>query len=306
MPKYALKFISGKYQGGEFSVPDEGELIIGRAADLDVVLVEDMVSRKHAKLVGSGDTLIVIDLGSTNGTFVNGEKVRRAALKKYDRVLVGTSILRVIDANDMSPAGSSDREFLRSMMKNLANRAPENASMSGELSEVPLPDLLQLFSTNKKTGALIVGKSPDEGTIYLKDGNLQLVVIANLPALPPMKALCRMLSWESGPFIFDVTANLDTIPQSFQTSTESLLMEVMRQNDEMNRLLPKLPKGDAVLRLRSPLIAKLSELAAPELDTLQCVMNLSRLQDVLDQSIHTDYEVLTHIEKLIKNAYLNS
>ena len=46
----ALRFISGKYQGGEFPLPDSGEIVIGRSSELDMVLVEDMVSRRHARL----------------------------------------------------------------------------------------------------------------------------------------------------------------------------------------------------------------------------------------------------------------
>src|SRR5436189_3489590 len=96
MGKYAFKFISGKYVGGEFPIPDEGELLIGRASDLDLVLVEDMVSRKHAKLIAQNGSLTLSDLGSTNGTFVNGEKIRRTELKRNDRILIGTSIIKVI------------------------------------------------------------------------------------------------------------------------------------------------------------------------------------------------------------------
>ena len=47
---YALKFISGKYQGGEFPLKGDKQLVIGRSSELDMVLVEDMVSRKHAKI----------------------------------------------------------------------------------------------------------------------------------------------------------------------------------------------------------------------------------------------------------------
>ena len=43
---YALRFISGKYQGGEFPIASDREIYIGRSNELDVVLVEDMVSRK--------------------------------------------------------------------------------------------------------------------------------------------------------------------------------------------------------------------------------------------------------------------
>ena len=42
---YALRFISGKYQGGEYPLSDAGELVIGRSSEQDMVLIEDMVSR---------------------------------------------------------------------------------------------------------------------------------------------------------------------------------------------------------------------------------------------------------------------
>src|SRR5688572_22950007 len=67
---YALRFISGKYQGGEFPLRMDREIIVGRSSELDMVLVEDMVSRKHAKISAAQDQIFIQDLGSTNGTFV--------------------------------------------------------------------------------------------------------------------------------------------------------------------------------------------------------------------------------------------
>src|SRR3954464_11217595 len=98
---YVLRFISGKYQGGEFPIVNDKPIIVGRSSDLDMVLVEDMVSRKHARIAMQQDQIWIEDLGSTNGTFVNGEKIKRARLKEGDRVLIGTSILKVI-AGDAS------------------------------------------------------------------------------------------------------------------------------------------------------------------------------------------------------------
>ena len=72
---WTLKFISGKYQGGEFPLRPNREIIIGRSSDLDMVLVEDMVSRKHAKISTDDETVSIQDLGSTNGTFVNGVRL---------------------------------------------------------------------------------------------------------------------------------------------------------------------------------------------------------------------------------------
>jgi hypothetical protein len=54
-----LRFVAGKYEGGEFRLPAEGEVIIGRGAELPVVLAEDMVSRKHARLTIQGERISV-------------------------------------------------------------------------------------------------------------------------------------------------------------------------------------------------------------------------------------------------------
>mgnify|MGYP000878147909 CR=1 FL=1 len=84
---YALKFISGKYQGGEFPLPEEGEIVIGRSSDLDMVLVEDMVSRRHAKISSTDAEVYIQDMGSTNGTFVGAasEDPPQAAIDAGDR-----------------------------------------------------------------------------------------------------------------------------------------------------------------------------------------------------------------------------
>src|SRR5690242_21799536 len=114
------------------------EIIVGRASDLDMVLVEDMVSRKHAKITASGEQIWIEDLGSTNGTFVNGEKIKRARLKEGDRVLIGTSILKVIAGE-----GARDSMDAKRDLENIGQkqRTTQARTMSGSIEEVPLPDL---------------------------------------------------------------------------------------------------------------------------------------------------------------------
>ena len=102
--KRGLRFISGKYQGGEFPLKMNREIIIGRSSDLDMVLVEDMVSRKHAKISTNQGEVTIEDLGSTNGTFVNGEKVKNVSLSEGDRILVGTSIIKLVSTDSPSDA----------------------------------------------------------------------------------------------------------------------------------------------------------------------------------------------------------
>src|SRR5689334_21793147 len=150
---YVLRFISGKYQGGEFPIVNDKPIIVGRSSDLDMVIVEDMVSRKHARIQMQQDQIWIEDLGSTNGTFVNGEKIKRARLKEGDRVLIGTSILKLIagDANGPPPNANRGLEYVAEQ-----RRTTQARTMSGSIEEVPLPDLLQLFGTSKKSGVLVI------------------------------------------------------------------------------------------------------------------------------------------------------
>ena len=92
--QWALRFISGKYQGGEFPLRPNREIIIGRSSDLDMVLVEDMVSRKHAKITCEDGVWKIADMGSSNGTFIlrqDFEKVDEAELHDGDEIALGNA-----------------------------------------------------------------------------------------------------------------------------------------------------------------------------------------------------------------------
>src|SRR5688500_9121776 len=88
----------------------EREIVIGRSSDLDMVLVEDMVSRKHAKISTIGGQIVIQDLGSTNGTFVNGEKIKKVRLKEGDRILIGTSIIKLVSVDGTGASMSAPSE----------------------------------------------------------------------------------------------------------------------------------------------------------------------------------------------------
>jgi pSer/pThr/pTyr-binding forkhead associated (FHA) protein len=62
---------------------------VGRAARADFIVDAALVSRLHCRLTAGATELEVVDLESTNGTFVNGERADRATLKNGDRLGVG-------------------------------------------------------------------------------------------------------------------------------------------------------------------------------------------------------------------------
>lgn len=68
---------------------------IGRATRADFVVDATLVSRLHCRLTAGANELEVVDLDSTNGTFVNGKRVTRASLKEGDELAVGRVTFRV-------------------------------------------------------------------------------------------------------------------------------------------------------------------------------------------------------------------
>jgi pSer/pThr/pTyr-binding forkhead associated (FHA) protein len=74
---------------------DGGLLSIGRAGDNGLVLHDSRVSRYHARLQARRGTLVFTDLGSTNGSRVNGVQVEEVAVGEGDRIQLGDTVLVV-------------------------------------------------------------------------------------------------------------------------------------------------------------------------------------------------------------------
>jgi hypothetical protein len=68
-------------------------LVIGRLEDCPITVADPKVSRNHAELRREREGIRIVDLGSTNGTFVNGEAVREAYLDDGDRIDIGPATL---------------------------------------------------------------------------------------------------------------------------------------------------------------------------------------------------------------------
>jgi len=88
-------------------VLDGSPLAIGRAPDNGLVVADARVSRHHARITSRGGRLVLADLGSRNGTLVNGSRVTEIALGCGDRIALGTTLLEVVEVVDPGPAGAA-------------------------------------------------------------------------------------------------------------------------------------------------------------------------------------------------------
>ena len=97
--------------GGEsLSIDEDGEIVVGRATDCDIVLDDALVSRHHAKVTVRREGVFVEDLLSANGVYVNGMRVpRMQKLYDGDRILLATRELSVFELRSDSYPPSEAR-----------------------------------------------------------------------------------------------------------------------------------------------------------------------------------------------------
>jgi hypothetical protein len=95
------EFVGGESQprliagdGRSFNIGDR-PLVIGRSPDVEVVINDSNVSRRHAEVWRTGEGVAVRDLESTNGTFVNGHRITAVSLSPRDDVTVGSLHFRI-------------------------------------------------------------------------------------------------------------------------------------------------------------------------------------------------------------------
>ncbi len=90
--RFALAVISGEQAGAVFKIV-KPRTFIGRGANMDVRITDSEVSRRHAMLEIRGDEALLVDLGSTNGTYVDGERVEHAVLNHQAEFTIGGTTL---------------------------------------------------------------------------------------------------------------------------------------------------------------------------------------------------------------------
>jgi pSer/pThr/pTyr-binding forkhead associated (FHA) protein len=99
-----LLLLSEGFNGRTYELKVE-KTTVGRVSDNAFEIPEASVSSHHAEILLRGEDIVIRDLGSTNGTFINGEKITEAVLKPGQILRFGTVELR-LDTGDTPPAGA--------------------------------------------------------------------------------------------------------------------------------------------------------------------------------------------------------
>ncbi|MCB9762573.1 MAG: FHA domain-containing protein [Alphaproteobacteria bacterium] len=108
MTRAFFKIVEGAKQGLNVPLPDDGVLIVGRNQG-DLVLDDPMVSGKHARITCRNGEWSIRDLGSTNGTLVDGRLVREQALRPGAEVAIGNTRMVLFQAADEETSDSGTK-----------------------------------------------------------------------------------------------------------------------------------------------------------------------------------------------------
>ena len=85
-------------EGKQFPLGDD-DVTLGREAGNTIVVVSDQASRRHARIFVSGGAHVLVDLESTNGTFLNSKLVKEQTLRHGDVIRIASTVLKyLVDA----------------------------------------------------------------------------------------------------------------------------------------------------------------------------------------------------------------
>lgn len=174
MSAFVLRDSSGK------TYPVTSAIRLGRESTSTIIVSDPSVSRAHATVWGQGDTLLVRDENSSNGTFVNGTRIGSAQpmpLRAGDQLRVGKIVFSVERVSVASPASQQPPAKIRAGGGSALARAPANAPSGGGLGRFLIAGCIVLFVL---CGVVAVG-----GFLAVRSGAITQRSLLNLVGLGP-------------------------------------------------------------------------------------------------------------------------
>jgi hypothetical protein len=152
-----------------YEIAPNSVLNIGRLDTNDVILDDYKVSREHAVLKFSGSEFLIVDLASTHGTYVNGDRVDRRIVNLGDKIKIVSHDLTLSHEIPESQNGEEISMPTPKMTRTLDRRL----KFFGGLNEFSLITLVQFLSQEKQSGLLLLELGQKPGPrIYFVDGEI--------------------------------------------------------------------------------------------------------------------------------------
>ncbi len=276
-----------------FDLMETFRISLGRHESNDLTFNSRNVSNYHAEILVEDDALVIHDLGSTNGSFVNEDRVKRRGLAHGDRIRIGSHEITVrleggddiTEAVDLAPTthGTFRREG--------------SDHMGPTLKEV----LLGLCRHRVSVRMRLDSGRGDCVLVHIHEG---YVFSAQHESGGPQgeKALYRAFCWGRGAFSTDPLPPDEPVSRVMSSPVETLVAEGEQQAADLDLLIPKLPPADATLRLREGSNVRICDFNPVELEVFQAVIRHGSLAAVLEGTEMTDLKAMTQVFALIDKS----
>jgi predicted component of type VI protein secretion system len=212
-------------------------LTIGRAAECSLAIPSQRVSRIHAEIFWDDKQPVLKDLGSENGTLVNGRTIREHRLQDNDEISVGPYSCRYRCLNGQGSVG----KILQALDSKVDTQVSEDA-LRGDLEQVSLVEVLGMLERAEKTGSLEVYDTERASGIVGVDAGRPVHAQANDQT--GTEALFAMLDEERGKFRFTEGAPGDDASIEGTSITALLIEHGQRVDDRFTMRMNMADLGD--------------------------------------------------------------
>jgi pilus assembly protein CpaF len=163
---------------------DKPEVLIGRVKGNDVILPKQNISKRHTLVKAEGKRFVVEDLGSTNGTYVNGHRIATAVeVGADDKVYIGDFVMNFTDLNDMS--SSAPPEVPPGLELGAGFSDADLPEISGIAASAPAESAQSIRATQHMQGPIAVPPPTNLADMDLGEG-FGDGLMSDLPAVEPL------------------------------------------------------------------------------------------------------------------------
>ena len=293
-----------------FDLSNTFRVAIGRHESNELQLESRTVSNYHAEILNEKGRLTLRDLGSTNGTFVNDERIREQRVASGDRIRIGSHVLTVQrqapvreherllrvprDPDAFGPGTTGRIVFVPTASNDDIETLP-----LGEPQDLPLADLLKILTGNTHSVLLTLTQKDEQARVWVRKDR---IVHAEYGSATGAKALYRLFAWRNASYEVDDLSEEHSTPRSIELPVDSLIVEGMKHASEIGMLLGMLPPLGAPLQLKEDCTLSPSAYTPAELEIFQAIIRHETVARVLETSPMTDTTVLRLIDALVRKG----
>jgi hypothetical protein len=272
---------------------------IGRHESNGIQLPSRAVSNFHAEILKENGAIVIRDLGSTNGTRVNGARIDKIPVAPGDSIRIGNHVLslelRQSAANEL-PRASSERGGGFGPGTHGKILPPKARATDFDF---PLVEILRRLSARCEPLEALLGRQDRNARILFKGGRL---FHASYEGVVGEKALYRLFSWHEGSYEILPLADAESHPVTICLPLDALIVDGLDHAQELGKLVAELPPLAVPLRLNENCPLPLSAHSPAEIEIFQAIIRQETIERVLESSPWTDARVARLIASLLKKG----